>query len=96
MIAIGRSLSSFQPQVSFEVTDYVKDTYLVTVNNLKANVPSTIYFILVSYKNITTNQITSATTISIRTLVTPSQDQIASCTDGAGVPAVQCHRVAML
>lgn len=96
MTAINTGLSSFQPSVSFVVSDYLKGTYQATVSNLKTNVPATIYFILVSYKNITKNQITSTTTISIRTLVTPSQDQIASCTDGAGVTAMQCHRVAMI
>lgn len=96
MIAINAGLSSFQPSVSFVVGDYVKGTYSATVSNLKTSVPATIYFVLVSYKNITKNQIKSTTTISIRTLVTPSQDQIASCTDGAGVAAIQCHRVAMI
>jgi len=57
---------------------------------------ATIYFILVTYKTITTNQITSTTNITIRPLVIPSEEQVASCVDGSGYPAIQCRRVVML
>ena len=88
--------SGYQPSVSFTLADYVKNSFRVQVTNLRSSLPSTIYFVLVSYKNITTNQISSTTTISIRPIVTPSEDQIASCTDGQQAAVVQCRRVVML
>lgn len=70
--------------------------FLVTVSNLMASSPGTVYFVLVSYKNITTNQITSTTNITIRPLVIPSEEQVASCLDGSSYPAIQCRRVVLL
>lgn len=96
MTAIGASSSAFQPQASLVIEDYQSGAYKVRVSNVKANVPSTAYLVLVSFKNITTNQVTSTTTITIKPLVIPTEDQIASCLDGGSYPAVQCRRVAML
>jgi hypothetical protein len=57
--------------------------------------PSTLYFILVSFKNITKNQISSKTNITIKPRITPTNSQIASCIDGEANPALQCFRVVM-
>jgi len=89
------SVSAFQPSISLTINTYTPSTYQIQVTNISSNIPSSIYFILVSYKNITTNQISSKTTISIRPLVTPTSDQIASCVDGADFAVLQCMRVVM-
>lgn len=93
MTAIQSSSGLFQPSMNLNIQTYSKGAYKVYITGIQMSVPGTIYFLLVSYKNITTNQITSQTKISIKTLVTPSSDQIASCTDGSGYPGVQCMRV---
>jgi hypothetical protein len=94
--AMTSATASFQPRPSFLLSSYLPSTHTVTLSGLATNVPATAYFILASYKNITTNQITSKTTITIKPLSAPSEDQIASCKDGSGFAAVQCRRVAML
>jgi len=96
MDAVQSLTSDFQPQVTFTTHAYQTGSYKVSVSNLFSSVPGTVYFVLVSYKNITTNQISSTTTITIRPLVVPSADQIASCVDGSGFAGVQCRRVVML
>ena len=96
MTAIQASAVEFQPSVSFVVNSYVKGTYKVTVSNMVSNIPTAVYFVLVSYKNITTNQISSTTTITIKPLAIPSAEQVASCVDGGDYPAVQCRRVMLL
>jgi hypothetical protein len=93
MTAVYASSGSFQPQMSLTVQPYSQGSYQVTVNNILCNVPCSVYFILVSYKNISTNQITSTTNITIKTLYAPTSDQVASCLDGSASPAVQCMRV---
>lgn len=96
MTAINLASSSFYPQISLNVQSYTPGTFKVYITGISSNVPATLYLILVSYKNITTNQITSKTSISIKTLVTPTNSAIASCIDGSGATAVQCMRVVML
>jgi len=81
------------PQISLTVNNYIANTNKIYINSIQSNVAATIYFILVSYKNITTNKITSQTSISIRTLIQPTSNQIASCVDGSGYAAAQCMRV---
>lgn len=92
---IQLSSSNSQPQFSFNVQSYQASASQVIISNIQSNLPSTLYFILVSYKNVTINQISSKTTITIKPLVTPTSSQIASCVDGQGFPAVQCFRVVM-
>ena len=96
MNGIQSLTSDFQPSISFAVHNYQAGSYKVSVTDLYSSIPGSVYFVLVSYKNITTNQISSTTTINIKPLVTPSADQIASCVDGSDYPAVQCRRVVML
>ena len=95
MDAMTSSSSSFQPQISLTINDYTPSSYQIVVSGISSNIHSSVYFILVSYKNISTNQITSKTTIIIKPLITPTSDQIASCIDGAGFTALQCMRVVM-
>lgn len=65
------------------------------ISNIQSTLPSTLYFILVSFKNITKNQISAKTNITIKPLITPNNSQIATCVDGEGNPALQCFRVVM-
>lgn len=95
MDAITASSASFQPQISLTINNYIPSSYQIVVSDIKSNIHSSVYFILVSYKNITTNQISSKTTISVKPLIVPTSDQIASCIDGAGFTALQCMRVVM-
>ena len=88
--------TDFQPLITFTTHDYQAGSYKISVTNLISSVPGTVYFVLVSYKNITTNQISSTTTITIKPVVVPTADQIASCVDGSGYAGVQCRRVVML
>ncbi len=89
------STTTFQPQITLIINEYRPNSYQIVVSDIKSNIHSSVYFILVSYKNISTNQISSKTTISIKPLITPTSDQIASCIDGAGFTALQCMRVVM-
>jgi hypothetical protein len=93
MDAMTSSSASFQPQISLTINDYTPSSYQIVVSGITSNVHSSVYFILVSYKNITTNQISSKTTISVKPLIVPTSNQIASCIDGAGFTALQCMRV---
>jgi len=95
MDAITASSASFQPQISLTINNYIPSSYQIVVSDIKSNIHSSVYFILVSYKNITTNQISSKTTISVKPLIVPTSDKIASCIDGAGFTALQCMRVVM-
>lgn len=88
--------AAYQPSITFTLRDYVKSSFKVQIAQLRSSQPATVYFILVSHKNITTNQITSTTTISIKPIITPTHDQVASCVDGSSAAAVQCMRVVML
>lgn len=96
MDGINSANSNFQPSTTFTLHGYQAGTYKVSVTNIYSSVPGSIYFVLVSYKNITTNQISSTTTINIKPLVIPTADQIASCVDGSDYSAVQCRRVVVL
>lgn len=95
MNAIQLSDSSLQPQFSFTLQDYRAGSYQVTLSSIQSTLPASLYFILVSYKNVTINKISSKTNITIKPLVTPTNSQIASCIDGQGFPAVQCFRIVM-
>lgn len=96
MTAIQASTANMQPQVSFSISGYQKGSYFVTLNGIQSTLPSTVYYILVSYKNVSINQITSKTNITIKPLRTPTSSQIASCVDGEGFPALKCFRVVMV
>jgi hypothetical protein len=96
MDAIQLSTASEQPQFSFTLQNYQAKTYQVQITSIQSSLPSTLYFILVSYKNITINQISSKTNITVKPLITPTNSQIASCLDGQNNPALQCFRVVML
>jgi len=96
LTAIQLSTASQQPQFSLTVQSYTAKTYQVQITNIQSSLPSTLYFILVSYKNITKNQISSKTNITVKPLITPTNSQIASCLDGENNPALQCLRVVML
>jgi hypothetical protein len=96
MTAVQATLPSQQPQFSFTLQSYTPTTYQVQITNIQSSLPSTLYFILVSYKNITKNQISSKTNITVKPLITPTNSQIASCLDGENNPALQCLRVVML
>lgn len=74
---------------------YVFRSAKIKISGISGNVYSSLYMILVSHKNITTNQITSETKISIKQLVIPTNDQVASCVDGTNYTAIQCMRVVM-
>jgi hypothetical protein len=88
--------NSFKPTVTLIFQPYTPKSYVIQVTNIQTDLPSSIYFVLVSYKNISTNQITGKTIISIKPKVIPTTDQIASCLDGTNAPAVQCSRIVML
>ena len=90
------SNATYQPTVTFLLNSYAIGSYMSKITGLTSNVPASIYFVLISYKTIATNQITSKTNITLKSLVTPTADQIASCTDGSGQAAIQCTRVVML
>ena len=96
MTAIQASVANMQPQFSFSVSGYQKGSYYVTLNGIQSTLPSTVYYILVSYKNVSINQITSKTNITIKPLITPTSSQIASCVDGEGNTALKCFRVVMV
>lgn len=96
MSAIQATLPSQQPQFSFTLQSYTPKTYQVQITNIQSSLPSTLFFILVSYKNVTKNQISSKTNITVKPLITPTNSQIASCLDGENNPALQCLRVVML
>ena len=91
-----QTASGFTPTVSLTVDPYTYNSLTVTISSITASLPSSLYMVLVSYKNITTNQISKKTNITIKPVVTPSNEQVASCKDGSGEAAVQCHRVVML
>lgn len=95
MTAIEIGSSSFQPSYSFTLGSFDKTSGQVKITNIYSSLPSTLYFILVSYKNITTNQISSKTNITIKPLIDSTASQVASCVDGEGNDAVQCFRVVM-
>lgn len=95
MGSVQLSLPSQQPQFSFSIQGYQSKSYQVQLTNIQSTLPSTLYFILVSYKNITKNQITAKTNITVKPLVTPTNSQIASCVDGQNNTALQCFRVVM-
>jgi hypothetical protein len=82
LTAIQLASANEQPQFSFTVQNYQASSHKVSITNIQSTLPSTMYFILVSYKNITVNKISSKTNITIKPLVTPTNSQIASCVDG--------------
>lgn len=95
MSTVQMTVGTAQPQFSFTLQSYQSKSYKAQITNIQSSLPSTLYFILVSYKNITKNQISSKTNITIKPLVTPSSSQIASCLDGQNNTALQCFRVVM-
>ena len=95
-ISALQTASGFTPTVSLTVDPYTYNSRVVTISSITVSLPSSLYMILVSYKNITTNQISKKTNITIKPVVTPSNEQVASCKDGSGQVAVQCQRIVML
>lgn len=76
------TLAAFQPNVQMTFQSYVFGSKNIIIHDISSSVPSVVYMVLVSYKNITKNQITKKTSITIKPVITPTSSQIASCKDG--------------
>ncbi len=66
------------------MNSYIAANMSITISQIQLTHPGSVYFIIVSFKQIVKNQITGHSDITIRPVIVPSVEQILNCLDGYG------------